>query len=365
LHVKLPTLASPLLLWQDLRMKSKPESKATPTISQVAVAAGVNRSTVSRAFTRPDMLSAETVHRVLDAAKRLGYVPNHTARALSTGTHSNVALIVPDIANPFFPPLIRAVQREANRLDFCLFLGNTDEDPVEEDKLVDRFAGQVAGVILASSRLPEARIRAHAARRPLVLVNRDVSGIPRVLIDSASGVEEAVAHLAGLGHRAIAYISGPASSWSNRQRRNAVRKAAEKLHLKQFTVHSSPVASYDAGRAVAPQVLRTGATAAIAFDDVTAHGLLAGLADSGISVPGNFSVIGCDDVLGAVTQPALTTVSNWSVEAGRAAMSLLFDMLQSSARRDVRYVLETHLVVRDTTQSAVRTAGAGPHSPVD
>jgi LacI family transcriptional regulator len=332
------------------------ERKATPTISQVAAAAGVNRSTVSRAFTRPDMLSTETVRRVLDAAERLGYVPNHTARALSTGRHRNVALIVPDVANPFFPPLIRSVQREMDRLDFCLFLGNTDEDPRQEDKLVGRFAGQVAGMILASSRLPEDRIRAHAAVRPLVLVNRDVAGIPRVLIDSGSGVEEAVAHLAALGHRSIVYISGPPTSWSNRQRRNAVRKAAEKLGIKHVTV-AAPIPSYQAGRTVAPQVLRTGATAAIAFDDVTAHGLLAGLAENGVAVPKDFGVVGCDDVLGAVTQPALTTVSNWSTEAGRAAVSLLFDMLQSTAIRDVRYVLETHLVVRDTTRSAGASRG--------
>lgn len=336
-------------------MDIKPERKATPTISQVAAAAGVDRSTVSRAFTRPAMLSSDTVQRVRAAAERLGYVPNHMARALSTGYCRNIALIVPDIANPFFPPLIRAVQREADRLDFCLFLGNTDEDPAQEDKLVDRFAGQVAGVILASSRLPEAKIRAHTAKRPLVLVNRDVSGIPRVLIDSGPGVEEAVAHLAALGHRSIAYVSGPASSWSNRQRRNAVRKAAEALGLKQSTVPSL-IPSYQAGRDAAPQVLRTGATAAIAFDDVTAHGLLAGLADAGVAVPGDFSVIGCDDVLGAVTQPALTTVSNWSVEAGRTAVSLLFDMLQASATSDVRHVLDTHLVVRETTRPA---AGRG------
>jgi LacI family transcriptional regulator len=325
-----------------------PQRKSTPTISQVASVAGVNRSTVSRAFTRPDMLNPETVQKVLAAAEHLGYVPNHTARALSTGRHGNIALIVPDVANPFFPPLIRSAQREMDRLDFCLFLGNSDEDPKQEDKLVDRLSGQVEGLVLASSRMPEERIRAHAANRPLVLINRDVEGIPRVLIDSGSGVGQAVAHLAERGHGTIAYISGPATSWSNRQRRNAVRKAAERLGLKQIVV-SAAVPSYEAGRAVAPQVLRSGATAAIAFDDVLAHGLLAGLADNGVQVPGGFGVVGCDDVLGTITQPALTTVSNRSTEAGRAAVSLLFEMLQTSAIRDVRYVLETHLVARATT----------------
>jgi LacI family transcriptional regulator len=325
-----------------------PPRKATPTISQVASAAGVDRSTVSRAFTRPELLSRETVQKVLQAGARLGYVPNPTARALSTGRHGNIALIVPDVANPFFPPLIRAAERELDRLDFCLFLGDSDENPRREDKLVGRLAGQVEGLILASSRLPEARIRAHAAQRPLVLVNRDVAGIPRVLIDSRSGVEMAVEHLAALGHRIVAYVSGPASSWSNRQRHGAVRRAAKRLGLDAIIV-AAATPSFEAGRAAAGDVLATGATAAIAFDDVTAHGLLAGLGACGIAVPDGFSVIGCDDVLGALTQPALTTVSNRSNEAGSAAVALLSDRLRSRAARDDRRVLETHLVVRETT----------------
>jgi LacI family transcriptional regulator len=175
-----------------------------PTISQVAEAAGVSRATVSRAFTRPDLLNAKTVRRVKAIAQRIGYVPNHTARALSTGRNSNFALVVPDVANPFFPPLIRAAQIEAEKLDFCVFLGNSDEDPEQEEKLVSRFSTQVEGFILASSRLSDARIRLHAARRSLVLINRDVEGIPRVLMDSGTGIGEAVDHLASLGHKRIA-----------------------------------------------------------------------------------------------------------------------------------------------------------------
>jgi LacI family transcriptional regulator len=319
------------------------------TISQVAAAAGVARSSVSRAFTRPEMLGAETVLRIKAAADKLGYVPNHTARALSTGRHGNVALIVPDVANPFFPPLIRAAQMEADRSDFCVFLGNSDEDPKQEDKLLSRFAGQVEGLVLCSSRLTDDRIRAHAALRPLVLINRDVEGIPRILIDSGTGVSQAVAHLAELGHRKIVYVSGPSTSWSNKQRRAAVRKAASRLGLAVEVIAAS-VPSYEAGRQVVASVIASGATAAIAFDDLTAQGILAGLADRQIAVPEAFSVVGCDDVLGAATYPSLTTVSNRSTEAGKAALSLLIEMLNSSAIRDVRYVLETHLVIRNTTR---------------
>jgi LacI family transcriptional regulator len=333
-----------------------------PTISQVAAAAGVSRASVSRAFTRPEMLSSETVRRVREIAKQLGYVPNHTARALSTGRHGNLALIVPDVANPFFPPLIRAAQLEADRFDFCVFLGNSDEHAQQENKLVGRFLGQVEGVILVSSRLPDADIFSHAARLPLVLINRDVAGVPRILIDSAAGVAEAVRHLADLGHKKIAYVSGPSSSWANQQRRKSVRQTARALHIEVATVPCQ-APTYEASRMTVGPLLATGATAAIAFDDLIAQGILSGLAERGISVPYDFGVVGCDDVLGAATIPALTTVSNRSSEAGKSAVSLLMDILQTHAVRDARYVLDTHLVVRNTT-ARVGEGGLGSNLTV-
>jgi LacI family transcriptional regulator len=333
---------------------AKPD-KGSVTISQVAAAVGVDRSSVSRAFSRPEMLNAETVARIREAADRLGYTPNYSARALSTGKHGNLALVVPDVANPFFPPMIRAVQNEADREDFCVFLGNSDEEPRQEEKLVGRFAGQVEGIVLASSRLSDERIRAFAAVKPLVLINRDVVGIPRVLIDSGSGVAEAVAFLAQQGHRRIAYVSGPSSSWSNKQRRAAVKKAAAELELEVITM-AAQVPSYEAGRRAVSFVLDGGATAAVAFDDLTAQGMLAGFRERGVSVPRSVAVVGCDDVVGAMAHPPLTTVSNRAGEAGQIATRLLLDMMSTKAIHDVRYVLETHLVVRETTRP-VHAAG--------
>jgi LacI family transcriptional regulator len=328
--------------------------REAPTISQVAEKAGVSRATVSRAFTRSEMLSAETVRRVKAVAQLIGYVPNHTARALSTGRHGNVALVVPDVANPFFPPLIRAAQAEAEKFDFCVFLGNSDENPEQEEKLVSRFSTQVEGFILASSRLTDERIRLQAARRPLVLINRDVKGIPRVLMDSGAGVGAAVDHLAALGHTRIAYISGPKSSWSNAQRSAAVRRHA-RIHALQVLTVPAQVASFETGYSAAPSVLDYGATAAVAFDDLMAQGVLAGLAARGIAVPRDFSVVGCDDVLGAVTYPPLSSITSACSEAGRIAVSLLMDILKTRVVRDVRHVLGTQLVIRDTT-AAVATA---------
>ena len=318
------------------------------TITMVAEAAGVARSSVSRAFTRPDMLKPETVEHVRAVAARLGYAPNHIARALSTGRNGNIGLIVPDVANPFFPPLIRAVQEAADERDYCVFLGNSDEDPAKEDTLLARLSGRVEGVILASPRMADDRIRAHAAVQPLVLINRDLDGLPRVLIDSGTGVRQAAEALADLGHRHLVFIGGPANSWSNLQRRTAVEQVAAERGL---TLTSVPVGvpSFEAGRAVVDSVLATGATAAIAFDDVTAHGIVAGLRERNVDVPGRFSVVGCDDVLGARVSPPLTTVTSPSAEAGRRALHHLMDELRAKFPGNARDVLGTQLTLRATT----------------
>jgi LacI family transcriptional regulator len=327
-----------------MRSRSAP-AVSVPTISEVAAAAGVSRATVSRAFTRPGMLNGETVARVLEVARRIGYVPNQAARGLSTGRHGRIGLIVPDVTNPFFPPLIRAAQLHAEASDLSLFLGNSDEDADREERLLARFAGQVEGLVLVSSRLPDERIRHHAARQPVVLVNRDVEGLPRVLIDTAAGMTAAVAHLADLGHREIAWIAGPPASWSSAQRGAAVSAEAGRRGLRVHAVPPARRPSFEAGLEAVPFVLDAGATAVVAFDDVMAQGLLAGLAERGVRVPDAMSVVGCDDVTASRTYPALTTVSSRGDEAGRSAVELL----AARPGGDVRQVLGTGLVVRATT----------------
>lgn len=328
-----------------------PQMFAKVTISQVAAAAGVSRATVSRAFSRPDVLKPDTVARIKAVATRLGYAPNHTARALSTGKHGNIAVIVPDVANPFFPPLIRTAQERADAAGFCVFLGNSDEAAEREDHLLGRLAGQVEGIVLVSSRLPEARIRAVAATKPLVLVNRDVEGIPRVLIDTAGGIAAAVRHLASLGHRRIVYVTGPAASWSNEQRKQAVRRAGAETGVE---IVSLPAVrpSFESGMRAVPAILQSGATAVIAFDDLTSQGVLAGMHERSVRIPDMISLIGCDDVVGAMTFPPLSTISSRSREAGETAVAILLDMLGNRGVADVRYVLDTTLVLRGTAGPA-------------
>jgi len=325
------------------------------TIRDVAIAAEVSRSTVSRAFTRPQLLSPETVEHVRAVAARLGYVGNQAARALSTGRFGNIAVVVPDIANPFFPPLVRSLQLAAETADLAVFLGDSDESAEREAKLIARLAPQVEGFVLASPRLSEELIRGLAATRPVVLVNRDLDGIPRVLIDSSGGMTEAVLLLKKLGHERLAYLAGPRDSWSDQQRRDTLTQTSAAAGL---TVEIIEVGrpTYTAGRDSVSALVRSGATAAIAFDDVVSQGVLAGLEVRGLSVPADFSLVGCDDTLAPLTTPALTSVSAGAATAGTAAAKLLVDLLEATEPSAGCVTIATHLVTRATTAPAPKPA---------
>jgi LacI family transcriptional regulator len=256
--------------------------------------------------------------------------------------------MVPDIANPFFPPLIRAAQVAADQRDFCVLLGDSAESPRQEERLISRFAPQVDGFVLTSSRLTTADLATHGERRPLVLINRDIPNVPRVLVDSRAGVMQAVAHLAALGHERIAYVGGPVSSWSDHQRRRAITAARAEHGMRLTMLHAKP-ATYAGGTATVDALLSSASTAVLAFDDVVAHGILGGLAERGRRVPDDISVIGCDDVLAATTYPPLTTISLRCADAGEIAVSVLLDLVGGRKLGDVRYSLDSQLVVRATT----------------
>ena len=173
------------------------------TIAQVAREAGVDRSTVSRVFSQPERLRAETVTHVREVAERLGYVPNPAAQTLRTGRPTNVALVVPDLTNPFIPPLALSVQKAAEAKGHFLFIGNADEAPKQEQELVTRFGPQVVGTILASPRSSDAAIRRMVGKEPLVLINRDEErpGSVRIRLDDAEAGERALMLLRAAGCR--------------------------------------------------------------------------------------------------------------------------------------------------------------------
>ena len=212
---------------------------------------------------------------------------------------------------------------------------------------------RVDGVVLAASRMSDAAIGRIAATMPLVVLNRHVAGVPTVVMDTASGVTQALEHLVSLGHRDIVYVAGPDRSWANAVRWRALRTAAETHGVSLQRVGPFPP-QRESGSAAADAVVNSGATAAIAFNDLIAIGMLARLAERGVRVPGDLSVVGCDDIFGAdFCSPPLTTITSPIEQAARVAVTLLLGLLESRAGsgRD-GVLLPTHLTVRGSTGPA-------------
>ena len=320
------------------------------TLADVARRAGVATSTVSRALSNPERVSAPTRALVLRAARELGY-------AAPTGTggprEGTVALLVPDITNPFYFDLIRGAQQQLKASGYTQLLLDTEESAEVEHDALARLSGTARGVVLAASRLTETALADAASRLPLVTVNRTVPGVSTVIVDSTVAAQQAVEHLVSLGHRRIGYVGGPEASWSNRERWAGCRAAARRLGVDVVRLGSfAPQVTSGAGAADA--LLNAGATAGIAFNDLIAIGMLQRLAARRVRVPEEVSVVGCDDIFGAdFCSPPLTTCAAPVAQAGRSAITLLLEQIDAHRGASTKLLrLSTHLVVRSSTGPA-------------
>jgi LacI family transcriptional regulator len=329
------------------------------TIRDVARASGVHISTVSRTFSAPHLVNPDTRSRVLACAEDLGYRPNRAARALITGRTHNIGLIVADIANPFFPPLIKAAESQARQRDYHIFVTDTNEDPVVEEELVRALAKQVDGVLLCSPRMSNSLIEQLSREVPLVVVNRQITGLPTVVMDVGQGARLAIDHLTALGHRDLALVAGPRTSWTSREIRRAASAAARAADADLTVIGPNPPTE-EGGMAVADLLVRSGVTAVLAYNDLMAIGLIEALHAQGVRIPEDISVVGIDDItLSRLTRPKLTTVATPTAAAGRAAVDML--LAHGDDRRTTAQVtLRTELVIRDSTGP-----GPGPHSHAD
>jgi DNA-binding LacI/PurR family transcriptional regulator len=313
------------------------------TLQDVAREADVAVSTVSRALSNPDRVSRPMRERIQEVAKRLGYT---AGRAPVPG--SLLALMVSGIANPYNAGLIRGAESQARAAGASLIVGDIADGPEVESAHLERLGDRgLDGIILASSRLPETDLHAVGARTEAALFNREVAGIPSVVTDSQDGSRQIIEHLVALGHRSIAYLSGPPELWTDRERwrgleENATRLGAEIVKLGPF------MPTLDQGTAAADVGLGSGATALVAFNDLLAIGMLQRLRRRNVGVPGAISVVGYDDIFGTdFCQPSLTTVHTDAEHAGRTLVDLVFGRI--STRPDTPIVIPSRLVVREST----------------
>ena len=315
----------------------------TVTLQDVAREAGVAISTVSRALSNPDRVSRPMRERVQEVAKRLGYT---TARAPVRDTL--LALMVSGIGNPYNAALIRGVESQARAADASLIVGDIADGPEVELAHFERLSDRgVDGIILASSLLPEVELQSVATRAEVVLFNRDVAGFAGVQTDSRDGSRQIVEHLVALGHRSLAYLSGPPALWTDSERwiglsENAARLGVDIVRLGPF------MPTLDQGTAAADVGLGSGATGLVAFNDLLAIGILQRLRRRNVDVPGAISVVGHDDIFGAeFCQPSLTTVHTDAEHAGRTLVDLVLGRI--AGRPDTPIVIPGRLVVREST----------------
>ncbi|MGK3206152.1 LacI family DNA-binding transcriptional regulator [Amycolatopsis sp. MEPSY49] len=334
------------------RQETGPERPRVTTLADVAEAAGVAVSTVSRAFSRPGRVNSRTLVHVHEVATRLGYRPNQAARALGSGKTSMLGLVVSDITNPHFFTLIRGAERQASAAGYTLILGDTQQSPRAEREVVDRALGSVDGLLIAASRLRTSELRAYAADKAVVLVNREAEGISSVVTDHTEGPRQLVGHLHSLGHRGVVFLSGPRESWSGAKRWAAIDRTARELGMSAIRLGPFPP-SIEGGPAAADAAIGTRATAVIAHNDLLAIGILRRLAERGIDVPGQVSVAGFDDIFGAdFCTPPLTTVAAPLEDAGRVAVELLLQARPPVKTAAQRLVVPSHLKIRQSSGPA-------------
>jgi len=312
------------------------------TLQDVAREADVAISTVSRALSNPDRVSRPMRERIQEVARRVGYTS-----ARMPVRDSLLALMVSGIGNPYNAALIRGVESQARAAGSSLVVGDIADGPEVELAHIERLKDRgVDGIVLASSLLPEAELRAVGDGADVVLFNREVPGFASVITDARDGSRQIVEHLAALGHRSIAYLSGPAL-WTDAERWRTLSENAAQLGVE--TVRLGPfMPTVDQGSAAADVGLGSGATALVAFNDLLAIGILQRLRRRKVDVPGAISVVGHDDIFGAdFCQPSLTTVHSDVEHAGRTLVELVRGRIVSRPHTPI--VIPTQLVVREST----------------
>ncbi|MCL3859776.1 LacI family DNA-binding transcriptional regulator [Actinotalea sp. K2] len=324
--------------------------QASPTIYDVAKACGVAPSTVSRAFSRPGRVNAETADRIRRVAAEMGYRTNPLARALPTGKTSLLALLVADVTNPFFFEIIRGAQEAARVAGYTMLVADVEESAEAEKEVLDRVVPLVEGIILATSRLSDSSIRVTAKQRPTIVLNRVMTDIPSVVTDNARGMRRAVEHLAELGHTTITYVAGPEASWADGMRWRSLREAAFELELQ--TRRIGPFSPTLAGGLAAARTFDDRPTSAvITYNDLLAIGIMRGLTLMGARIPADVSVIGFDNIFGSdFCTPPLTTVAAPLRNLGAFAVKTLLAQLAPNAPRGLRpALLPAQLIVREST----------------
>jgi len=343
--------------------------KKTPSIDDIAKYAGVAKSTVSRIISGKGQFSEKTKAKVLEAARKLNYRPSSIARSLKSKTTKAIGLMLPNITDPFYPEIIRGVEDVASQNGYIIVLCDTNESKKKESMYFEIFENRwIDGVIYTGiTGEPEEEKHIYATlkkRLPIVFIDREVEGhfACTVMIDNERAAFNATRYLLGLGHRKIGFIKGEKGKKEIRiftQRFEGYKKA-----LFEHKVEFDPELIVEGDLTMEGGALATKKlldkdkylTAIFASNDLMAIGAMREVQKRGLQVPEDISIIGFDDIpLSSLISPSLTTISQPKYEIGAEAAKLLLKMINSPEAPKSKIILDTKLVVRESTARPITT----------
>jgi LacI family transcriptional regulator len=333
------------------------------TLRDVAAAARVHPATASRAL-NPEtriLVSEDTARRVAAAAAKLGYRPNPVARSLRTRRSHTVGVLIPDLNNPLFPPIVRGLEDKLAAAGYVALIGNTDADANRERMIFEQMrARHVDGFVLATATVHDQMLaEAASAELPVVLMNRlsqDYS-FPSVSVDNEQGARMAVSHLARQGHTRIAHVAGPQEASTGLSRLRGFRDGMAQHRLgveEKLIVYASRYTVEEGARCCAELLARRessgGFTAVAAANDMLAVGCYAALEETDLQCPDDLSVIGFNDMpFIDRLRPPLTTVRFPHYQLGTEAAQLLLERINGGEGPVKILYLAPELVVRGST----------------
>jgi LacI family transcriptional regulator len=332
-------------------------------IKAVAQRANVSTATVSRTINGSGKVNPRTAERVLQAIKAVNFYPDTNARALGSGRSGLFGLIISDITNPFFPELVKAFEDIAVLHEKEVLIANTNYDPARMEICVTRMLQRkVDGVAIMTSEMDNRLIEVFSRRHiPLVFLDTGTlgPGVSCTKIDYSAGIDLAMAHLIGLGHHRIAFISGPLRLASARMRHRAFIESSTREHLdRNESLIQEGNHRVDGGHEAMKRILKSGVrpTAVMASNDLTAIGAMGAISEAGLRVPDDISVIGFDDIqLSAFTMPPLTTVSLPRAEIANTAFRALLNANPANSSKPVQgeeHTIQPTFVLRKSTAPA-------------
>ncbi|MEV6520661.1 LacI family DNA-binding transcriptional regulator [Longispora sp. NPDC051575] len=326
------------------------------SIYDVAREAGVALGTVSRVLNGVANVSPATRAKVTAAMQRLDYQPSIVARSLASGSSRSVALIVPDLANPFFADIAAGIEEVTDAQDYVVIICSASSTIERERRYLKLLAArQVDGLMLIGSNLTPEGLAQLTQGTPIVQVDREVKspGAVVVKIDHRLGGYLATSHLLDLGHRTVAFLGGDQDNDASRARYWGYQDALRERGIDPVETRVAR-GSLDmaGGQSATAELLKRQEefTAVFATNDLMAMGAMVTLRAAGLSVPADVSLIGFDDIhLAQCTEPPLTTIRQPAAQLGRRAAELL--LLQIAEQpHDTRVILDPELVVRGTTR---------------